>query len=267
MTRFPENIGIYESMLEMSICRGDIPSAKLAYRAISLFHPYPLKYFSFLLGRIATSYFSIFPNELLHLDLTSTWAVISAMCEADLDRRAYVTASLYLKNGVADSHITHDLDRWIKANRGFEAPSYLVTSIDRLTFTCTMSMNRVISDLEYFQFSGIPLEEIENISDIRSEYYLGKKSWLRRIVKRSLSVYSGIEDKIISNMIDILEVSYTDKPIQYAADFWIPYKKIILGGEENVSKLEELWTLFLRSKALSLITEARETRPPTPKLG
>lgn len=267
MTRFPETIGIYESLLEMSICRGDVLSAKLAYRAISLFHPTPLVYFSSLLSRISASYFSVFPAELLHLDLPTTWLIISAMCEADLDRRAYVTASLYLKEGISGGHVTHDLDRWIKSNRRFEIPSFLVTSIDRLIYTSVASMNRVIPDLEYFQFSGVPIEEILSIHSILPEYYLGKKSWLRKFVEYNLTLHSGMPQATIMTMIDILELGLTYKSIQYEADFWTPFKRINLGGEEESFKLEELWTSSLRNKALSLINEVRATRPPIPKLG
>ena len=87
MLKLPESPGVYLSTLYMSICRGDMPSAKLAFRYISLYDNSAF-YFKDILSKAALFHFSILPSEVERVTSKTAWGVISGMCKSPLDKRA-----------------------------------------------------------------------------------------------------------------------------------------------------------------------------------
>lgn len=261
MTRFPETLGIYESMLDMSICRGDLPSAKLAFRAISLFSKYPVDTLVAVLSKASLLHFSALPEEILRLDMDDAWMIISGMCEADLDKRAYSIASLYIR-GINDP-IIHNFMRAKTSLDSYTSPAFLSTYLDKLLYEVVLSMNRRLPDKEYFQYSGVAFDDIENTSIIRPEYYLGSKSWIYDFAVDYVFHTSKLSRAESETMIGIMEHHYTYKLSYYEADYWRVLKNYVLKNND----MENLWITSLRKKVLSLIDAILETRLPTQMRG
>lgn len=246
----------------MSICRGDLPSAKLAFKAISLFSKDPVGVLSTVLIRSSMMHFSVLPEEIFRLGIDDVWMVISGMCEANLDKRAYSIASLYIRDTPRNNPIVQDLIRWYKTSSKSTIPTELSTYIDTVLYNTVVSMNRKIKDTEYFRFSGVPFDEVSDISTIPVDYYLGAKSWILNYVVNYLNVISGYPKEDLKLMLNIFEAHLTHKTIQYEADYWQEMKKVVLGGNKKLEHLETLWITSLRQKALSLVIEVLETRLP-----
>lgn len=243
-------------MLDMSICRGDLPSAKLALRAISLFSKDPVGSLISTLTKTSLTHFSVIPEEILRLDMGNAWMIISGMCVADLDKRAHSIASLYLRG--RSNPITHNFMRWKMAAEPYKITPYINTYMDKLVYEVVISMNRRLPDSEYFQFSGISFGDVEIISDIKPEYYLGAKSWLRDIVCRYIQIITKSSANDVEAILNILEQSYTTKIIQYDQDYWAVLKEDLFKN----SDMENVWKTSLRKKVLSLVTEILEIRVP-----
>lgn len=255
ITRLPETLGIYESMLDMSICRGDLPAAKLAFRAISSFSKYPVDTLSSVLIRASLLHFSVLPSEIIRVDMSDAWEIISGMCEASLDKRAYTIASFFI-NGV-NTPLVHDFVRFSYSESGTCAIP-LSTYMDRLLYKVVVSMNRVISDNKYFQFSSVPLTDVDDISSISTEYYLGSKSWIYNHIINYITVISNLSHREAEQALSIFEHNYTTKLIQYKLDYWDTLKQNIFKNTD----VENLWNASLRKKVLSRTTEILETRLP-----
>jgi len=256
VTRFPETLGIYESMLDMSICRGDLPSAKLAFRAISLFSEYPVDTLISVLAKTSLVHFSVLPYEIIRLDMDDAWAIISGMCEAALDKRAYAVASLFIR-GVPDP-ITHNFMR-SKASFGeYQSLISLHTYLDKVLYEVALSMGRIISDRNYFRYSGKPINEVESINNIDPVYYIGNKSWLFSYIVNYAAVISGISPEEVKSLITLLEHHYSAKFSYQELEYWQVLKEHTFKGND----MENLWKTSLRKKVLFQINEILETRLP-----
>lgn len=261
INRFPEKLGIYESMLDMSICRGDLPSAKLAFRAISLFSKDPVETLTCILTKVSLIHFSVLPEEVIRLDMEDAWPIISGMCTADLDKRAYSIACLFMRERL--NPITHNFIRWKKSHEPYSLIPTISTYIDKLLYEVVLSMNRKLPDKEYFQYSGLPFDSVESTCVINPEYYLGINSWINPLIINYISVISGLTIEDAENILNIMECHSTNKVVLYEHDYWTPLKTYLL--KDGVA--ENLWKTSLRKKVLSQVIEILETRVPILTLG
>ena len=116
MVKIPEDPGVYLSALYMSICRGDIPSAKLAYRCISSCDRAAF-YFRDILSKAALFHFSILPLEVERVTPHTAWGIISGMCKSPLDKRALALSIMEL-NGRTSNRASWEFNKWLKGNKG-----------------------------------------------------------------------------------------------------------------------------------------------------
>ena len=263
MQRIPEDLGIYISVLFMAICRGDTPSAKLAYRCL---YPLPNSDFLFrdVLCKAALFHFSMLPLEITNITKETAWGIILGMCIAPLDKRA-LSLSIMEINEEYQSRVAWDFSRWLKQNRSdTKSPqplqrSLLQEAVKYLDREITIGAE-VGGNNNYFSSKAIEYDRVDVISKIDPTYYLGDWSWFRRIVEASLQISFNVPD--ISNIIDIFEVNRTNKIIQFEQDYWYFAKYSLFGGDRGIDKMEHKWKTLLKPSALRLIATLQNYRLP-----
>jgi hypothetical protein len=262
--RLPENLGIYLSTLYMSICRGDLPSAKLAYRHLCL-KPQPLSLFKDILSRAALFHFSVIPTEISNLTLQSVWDVISGMCKSSIDNRALSLSIMELNKNHGGNIEARRFHIWLKNNQLLLTSPLLLqkrlmmAAVKYLIYQEADSFS-ILEDDSYFLYNKEPFLEVEVINSILPEYYLGDWSWFRVPVERSLGLMHP--DLDIASIIDVFEINKTAKNIQFKESYWEPAKYSLFRTEDKTKEMEGIWEKELKPKALQLITTLQESRLP-----
>ena len=264
MLKIPENIGVYLSTLYISICRGDIPSAKLAYRYISSCDKAAF-YFKDVLAKASLFHFSILPIEVIEVTPQTAWGIISGMCRSPLDKRALALSILEI-NGRTSSRASWEFSRWLKSNKTTAISPQPLQK--RLTQDAVRFLNRsayleeeeYIDDVSFFSYKSEEITKVENINNISPMYYLGDWSWMRKPIESSLSIINNMVD--IDNIIDIFEVNRAGNNIQFGQEYWEFAKCSVFGDEAVVKRMEELWEITLKPAAMKLITTLQLHRIP-----
>lgn len=254
--KFPEDIGVYLSILFMSICRGDIASAKLAYRHISLYDKAAF-YFRDILSKASLFHFSILPLEVKNVTLYTAWEVISGMCRSPLDKRALSLSIIEINGRTSNSRIALEFNKWLRSNKATEGPPQplqkrlIQDAVRYLNKEANLNNDDFLEETSFFSSRSEDILKIDNINKIYPMYYLGDWSWMRRSIESSLFIINNMVD--IGNIIDIFEINKPGDNIQFGRDYWESAKRSLFGSSTNVKQTEELWEMTLKPTAIRLI--------------
>ena len=263
MLKLPESPGVYLSTLYMSICRGDMPSAKLAFRYISLYDKAAF-YFKDILIKASLFHFSILPPEVEQVTSKTAWGVISGMCKSPLDKRALALSIMEL-NGRTSNRASWEFSKWLRNNKTIHSTPQPLQK--RILQDAVRYLNReidteesILDDDSFFSYKAEEINKVESINNIFPIYYLGDWSWMRRIVESSLPIINNMVD--IGNIIDIFEVNKAGNNIQFEQEYWEFAKRSVFGDATNAKQMEQLWEITLRPAAIQLITTLQLRRIP-----
>ena len=255
LTRIPEDINIYTSMLYMSICRGDVSSAYLAYKYISL-HNNSYNILSTTLWRASAFHFSALPSEITKLPKNNIWEIILGMCNSLLDKRA-LSLFLILSNDNNFKKIKH-FKKWLELNKSIK---YNFSSVeDRIIQSAIHYFNmteETIAD-DYFSFNRSFVADSSLLpSKINPMYLLGKDSWFYKHIDNSLRIIYNSSN--ISNIIYLFEINKIVRKMEHE-NYWEDAKLSVLGAQNEY--IEELWVETLQPYTEALLKDISEIRMP-----
>lgn len=257
LTKLPENLEIYKSMLFMSICRGDLPAAYIAYKYISSLSPPSHSYsiFSSILWKASAFHFSALPLEVVKLEGKNIWNIISGMCNSCIDKRAL---SLFLMLSYKSSAQKSKLfKKWLDTNqiliRNF------TTFEDKMIHSAITYLNQTDGILaeDFFSYNATPVNKVLPLTKIEPMYLLGSWSWFYKHIDNSLRIIYNSSN--ISNIIYLFEINKIMKKIDYI-NYWEDAKFSILGAQCDY--LEDLWNDKLQPYTRTLLNEMSEMRLP-----
>jgi hypothetical protein len=253
-TRVPEELGVYKSILYISICRGDLPSAALAYKYISL-HNNSYNILSAVLWKAAAFHFSALPSEIIHLEKNNIWKAIAGMCNSCLDKRA-LSLFLMLSNN-SNTKSIRVFKNWLEANK--EMSQNFSSVEDRIVYAAIRHLQTNELDIaeDYFSYNAPVDDNFALPSKINPMYLLGKDSWFYKHIDNSLGIIYNSSN--ISNLIYLFEINKIVRKMEHE-NYWEDAKLSVLGAQNEY--IEELWVDTLQPYTEALLKDISEIRMP-----
>ena len=253
-TRVPEELGVYKSILYISVCRGDLSSAYLAYKYISLYNN-SYNIFSSLLWKAAAFHFSALPSEIIHLEENSIWKVISGMCNSCLDKRA-LSLFLMLSNQ-GNTKSVRLFKKWLETNK--ETAQNFSSVEDRTIHAAItyLHMDELDISEDYFSYNALTEDNLALPTKINPMYLLGKDSWFYKYIDNSLGIIYNSSN--ISNIIYLFEINKIVRKMEHE-NYWEDAKLSVLGAQNEY--LEEFWVETLQPYTEALLKDISEIRMP-----
>jgi hypothetical protein len=250
--RIPETDGIYQSVLHMSISRGDASSAILAFSYLAK-HNSPL-----LLSQITFSSLSIYsclPEEVCNIHSGSAKTILKGMLNTEaVDKRALSLAIMSMR-GFSDKKYQHSI----------EGVKKYVFSGDKYSNYLRLLLRAAV---EYLEDEECPEDYFSTLAEkdpvpaiiIPWEYYLGPDSWIRPYV---LAYLESLGESRISakDMLDFFEYYQTREGYVYDY-YWNDTKEFVFGGKFALREKEERWKATLKPKVQNMVSELMESRLP-----
>jgi hypothetical protein len=254
MIRIPEHISIYKSMLEMAVCRGDVPSVKLALKYI-LLRDNAGAILKNSLDKIVLQQYSLCPPvyELTLDELKNEFIVWAS--EPSVDYRALSLAILYFKD--TDFSIAQDFKIWEKSYR----PSINISSFKQLILFKAAKYIEEVGFEDTKVLTHKILLDIPTATAINIDYFLGEYSWVRPHIDSFLKI--SAPNINAHDVLNVFETNRTTKEIQHM-HYWDAAKTSLF---EDPVKMESVWEMLIKPKVMDLITNLLTFRQPTEMSG
>jgi hypothetical protein len=252
--RIPETDGIYQSILHMSISRGDASSAMLEFSYLEK-HNNPL-----LLSQITLSSLSVYsclPEEVYNIYGESAKAILKGMLNTEvLDKRALSLAVMSMR-GFSDKKYQHNI-------AGVKKYVFSGDKYSNYLWLLLRAAVEYLEDEEYpaDYFSALAGKDPVPAIIVPWEYYLGPDSWIRPYVLAYLESLG--ESRITAkDMLDFFEYYRTKEGYVYDY-YWNDTKEFVFGGKSALKEKEERWKTTLKPKVQNMVSELMESRLPVP---
>ena len=243
-------------MLFMSICRGDLPSALVAYKYILSLSPaqHPHDILRSVIWKASAFHFSALPPEIINVEQNNIWNIISGMCNSCLDKRA-LSLFLMISNGSNNTKTTA-FKKWIERT---PLDIKFNTLEDKMIHAAILHLNMGSSNIadDFFSYNATPMEEVPFLSKIEPMYLLGNNSWFYKHIDNSLRIIYNSSN--VSNIIYLFEINKIVKKIEYI-NYWEDAKFSVFGAQSDY--IEELWNEKLQPYTETLLMDISQMRLP-----
>ena len=254
--KIPEEVGIYKSILTMSVSRGDDCRAQLAHNYLLVDHFQELKECI-----VSTSLFnfSVLPEEVLVCSPETSWAIVSGMCNSLPDYRALSLSILYFRNKLNDycpgawKNIRPFL--WKLSDSPVSYREAVVAAAVAYLGGSTKEDNCVIVD-DYFSYNKSD-KQFGAVTQIPWEYYSGPKSWISPYIVNFLSSLTRSREIAVS-ILEYLEYYKTTMDILFPEE-WAQAKEVEF---DDVTKRERQWETELKPQVEEMVKEFLQLRLP-----
>lgn len=266
--RIPENISIYDSILEMSICRGDMSSAKLALRYYQS-REIDDSHLKYLLSRIVLTHFSFLTEEVHCVNYTTAWKIISGLCVTPLNYSALTLSILQIYG--YDSPLLDEIKTWsfLQYKKKFVTPFKSKLASHLFIITCFLESNYLFSPFikkEYIT-AGRSADTVSCATTIHPDYYLGESTWLRPHIVESIKSLLNWDSTSINNFITFYELYSNNRDTSMNQILWEEVISCVFGSKDIYKKMEHLWESQLKANVMDLITSILQLRLPIPENG
>ena len=239
--KIPEHISIYKSMLEMAVCRGDIPSVKLALKYI-LLKDNAINILLDSLHRIALQQFSYIYSPPDPVDLQCLEDdILYYATQTSVDFRALSLSILYFHSTLFQIEL--EFKEWEKSYH----PAVNISSLKQLIqYKAAVYLDEYRSK-DCLEAVDNNLLDIPIATSINYDYFLGDCSWVRPHVDSFFKVSAPNVD--ITNVITVFEINKTNKNI-HNSHYWNAVKEALF---VDPIKMESVWETILKPRAMNLI--------------